>query len=376
MDAVDTDHLLRLARDKSVAGRKVLAEAVSDMFLGNVRVLTDRERSLMFDILRRIVHDVELQVRRIIGEHLAGLPDTPRDLAVRLANDDLEVAYPMLTQSGVLQDEDLIEVVRHRTLEHQLAIAIRENVSREVSDALVSTGRESVIRTLLENPSARISDATMDYLVEQSRRVDTFQEPILKRKELTAELAKRMFMWVSAALRQYILDNHDMEPAAVDDLLEKTALQAIGPPPDANGPAPKTVTLAVELTERDMVTPELLVSVLQDGEVSLFVAMFRQLTGLREDLVMRILFEPGGEGLAIACKAVGIGKAFFTSIFALSRKARPEARKTLRRVLRKVLKLYDRMTEEGARDVLRRWRRNVGYLAAIRDLELGSVAHG
>ena len=160
----------------------------------------------MFDILRKLIHDVEVSVRRIIGTGLAGIPETPRDLAILIANDDISIAYPILTQSNILHDHDLIEVIRHRTLEHQLGIAIRQTVSEGVSDALVETGNEGVIGTLLQNPNARISNATMEYLVEASRRVDTFQEPILRRHDLDPALARRMFMWVSAALRQYILD--------------------------------------------------------------------------------------------------------------------------------------------------------------------------
>jgi hypothetical protein len=55
----------------------------------------------------------------------------------------------------------------------------------------------------------------------------------------------------------------------------------------------------------------------------MFEVMFAQLTGLRQNLVRRIVFEPGGEGLAIACKAIGTLKSDFGSLFLLSRSARP-----------------------------------------------------
>ena len=100
-------------------------------------------------------------------------------------------------------------------------------MSEAVSDALVETGKEQVVRTLLENPNAAISSLTMEYLVEQSRRIDSFHEPILNRGDLDPSLTQRMFMWVSAALRKYILDTYEMEPDMVDDLLEKAALEAI-----------------------------------------------------------------------------------------------------------------------------------------------------
>ena len=375
MESVNTDYLLQLARDKSMAGRQELAETISDLFLGNTKSLSDRERALTYDILSQVIHDVEMGVRRNISEQLAKLPNAPHDLALLLANDDIEVAYPILAYNKVLQDADLIEVIRHRTLEHQLAIAIREEVSEAVSDALVQTGKERVVRTLLENPNAAISSSTMDYLIEQSQRIDSFHEPILNRGDLDPSLAQRMFMWVSAALRQYILDTHDIDPDTIDDLLEKAALEAIGSQSGPSGSSNKAQELVARLADDDAVTPDLLVALLQEGEIPLFVTMFQRLTGLRERLVKRLLFEPGGEGLAIACKSAGLGKAIFSSIFTLTRKARPGSETSMRREIRHVLNLYDHMTEEAAQHVVRRWKRNVGYLAAIRELEVSTVGH-
>ncbi len=56
-----------------------------------------------------------------------------------------------------------------------------------------------VIKALLENHGAQITDATMAYLVQQSESVDEFQEPLLRRKDLPSDLSKKMYLWVSAA---------------------------------------------------------------------------------------------------------------------------------------------------------------------------------
>ncbi len=371
VEGIDSEYLYRLARDKSVAGRMALAETISDLFLQRGCTLTERERTLMFSILRQMIHDAEMSVRRAVSAQLAERDDAPRDLIQRLANDEIEVAYPILTKSTVLHDTDLIEVIQHRTLEHQLAIAIRQSVSELISGALVQTGNENVISTLLENSNAKISDVTMEYLVDEAKRVDTFQEPILRRHDLNPRLAKRMFMWVSAALRQYILENSGLSQTDTDDLLEKAALDEIDAVTSPERPKRKAEDLVAELDTQGKVTPDLLVQTLSEGEVGLFMAMFRQFTGLRELLVMRLVFEPGGEGLAIACKAVRIDSEDFSSIFALSRKARPGSDTTLKRDSRKILAFYDHITEDAAKEVVRRWRRDVDYLAAIRELELG-----
>ncbi len=372
---IDKEYLFRLAREKSEAGRSALAATVSDLFERRGDVLTDRERALMFDILHKVIHDVEMSVRRALGERLATLPDAPHDLIRVLANDRIEVAYPVLTQSEVLHDEDLIEVIRNRTLEHQLAIAIRQTVSEAVSDALVATGHENVIRTLLENQNAQISHGTLEFLVEESKRVDTFQEPILHRRDLEPELAKRMYFWVSAALRQHIVDNFPMDEAVVDDLLEQAAFDELKRTISQSG-QPKATELARRLDHAGMVSPDILVSALRDGEVTLFLGMFCHLTGLRHTLAMRILFEPGGEGLAIACKAIGLDADTFSEIYNISRRSRPASPDTLRSETRKVMTLYEHMNRESADEVLRKWRRDADYLAAIRDLELGTKDDG
>ena len=120
----DVEQLLALARDKTVASRQTLVETVSDLFFANEGVLSDRERALMTDILRQLIHDVEMSVRKALSERFSAQDGAPHDLVLALANDDIEVAHPILTDSQILQDIDLIEIIHHRTLEHQLAIAI------------------------------------------------------------------------------------------------------------------------------------------------------------------------------------------------------------------------------------------------------------
>jgi uncharacterized protein (DUF2336 family) len=365
----DVDHLLRLARDRSVEARTNLASMVGDLFFTQHDVLTERERSLMSDILRQLIHDVEMTVRRELAERLSTQPDAPHDLIMTLANDKIEVAHPILTKSTVLHDPDLVEIISHRTLEHQLAIAMREEVSEEVSDALVETGSSDVITTLIENGNAKISRATLDYLVDQSRRADTYQKPLLSRPDLGADLAKKMYWWVSAALRQHIVSNFDIDPTELDDSIESTVIHATEEVANYDSTKTKPFELAERLAEAEAITPHLLIQVLRQGEIALFEAMFVKLTALRLTLARRILFEPGGEGLAVACKAVGIEKSDFASIFLLSRRARPGEQIVDPKELSRVLAFFDRIKPEAAEAVLRRWHRDPAYLASISQLE-------
>jgi uncharacterized protein (DUF2336 family) len=120
--------LLKLARDRSVEGRTRLVQSVGDLFFDTDTVLSDRERSLMTEILRQLIHDVEMSVRLALSERLAAEDGAPKDLIQILANAEIEVAYPILKDSSVLQDIDLIEIIQHRTMNHQLAVAMRDSL--------------------------------------------------------------------------------------------------------------------------------------------------------------------------------------------------------------------------------------------------------
>ncbi|MGE0748479.1 MAG: DUF2336 domain-containing protein [Rhodospirillales bacterium] len=365
----ELQELLRIASDKSAASRTRLTEIVGDLFFDESTRVSDRERSLMVDILRKLIRDVEVQVRHALAERLAAAPEAPPALIRDLANDQIEVAYPILVNSGVLQDEDLIEVVRHRSLEHQLAVSMRSSLSESVADALVETGETDVIKTLLENQGARISERTMAYLVEESKRIDVYQAPLLRRDDLSAALARRMYWWVSAALRQHIVKRYKLDPTELDEHVQETIQTILGDNDLQDAPTRRSTELARRLKETRSITPQLLVQTLRQGEIALFIDLFAALTELGGKLVRRLIFEPGGEGLAIACKGVGIDKAEFASLFLLSRKARPGEKVVDPNELSTVLRLFDRVKPDTAAKVLRHWRLDPDYLEALKRIQ-------
>ncbi len=369
----DIEYLIQLARNKSTAARNELASSINDLFLGRHEVLSDRERELMNDILRHLIHDVEMSVRRDLAERLSQNPHAPRDLIRALANDDIEVAHPILARSHVLHNLDLIEIIRHRTLEHQLAIAMREDVPEDVAEALVGTGQDDVITALIENPSAKISRTTMEYLVDQSKRIDRFQNPLISRPDLGPDLAKKMYWWVSAALRQHIVENFEVDATDIDNTIESAVSEALREVVNYDPAQTKPFELADRLAEAKAITPKLLIQVLRQGEINLFEALFVKLTGMRLTLARRVLFEQGGEGLAVACKAVGIGRSEFSTLFVLSRRARPGIDPPTYQELNAVIDFYDRVDPAAGEAVLQRWRRDPGYLDGIRRIELNAL---
>ena len=105
------------------------------------------------------------------------------------------------------------------------------------------------------------------------------------------------------------------------------------------------------------------------GEVALFETGLARLAGLRRQLVRRILYEPGGEGLAILCRALGIEREVFSNIFHLSRKAKDVKDTPDSKEIENVLSFFDKTKQWDAAKVLKRWQRSSDYLYALKKLD-------
>ena len=120
--------LFDMARDRSPAGRRALADKVGHFYFAGHN-LSKRERDLVIDIIRQVIRDAEMDVRLGLAERLAVHDQAPHDLIVTLANDQIEIAEPILLRSDVLQDADLIDIIRRHAEAYQVAVAKRPAVS-------------------------------------------------------------------------------------------------------------------------------------------------------------------------------------------------------------------------------------------------------
>jgi uncharacterized protein (DUF2336 family) len=359
--------LFKLAQEKSREGRESLYVAIGDLFERRAEELQPSERGIMLEILQRLSQDVEMSVRANLSSRLSEDGNAPYDLIRMLANDEVQVAYKILTSSPVLRDVDLIEVLRHRTLQHQLAVAIRKDISEEVSAALVETGAEDVIVTLLNNQDARISTDVLEHLAEESKRIDSFQKPLVRRPDLPAELAERMCYWVSAAVRNYIIENYDVDVDDLDDQMSAAVSDVLETNAERSGVAAER--LVDRLFEGGGLSAEFALKSLNQGQISIFEFSFAKLVGIRPVLARRIIYEPGGEALGIACQAIGLERSIYLQFYQLTRKARERDNRLSKDEVVRLTKFYESITRESAFLVLRKWQRDKRYLNAVREIK-------
>src|SRR5580704_19207339 len=99
--------------------------------------LSANELAVAQDILRILAQDVAVAVRCALSHNLRSATRLPHDVAVRLANDVEDVALPILQNSPILSEADLLAVIREGSPRKQVTIAGRPDVSEPIADALI-----------------------------------------------------------------------------------------------------------------------------------------------------------------------------------------------------------------------------------------------
>ena len=362
---LSADELYSLARNKTAKSCEELFTIISDLFFDRREVLNDHERSLMLEILRHLIHDVETSIRKQLADRLAKIGDAPHDLIVSLSNDNIEVAYPLLLQSEVLHDPDLIEVIRHRTIQHQLVVARRKELSENVTEALVKTDNRDVICCLLENHGAAISREVMEYLVSESERVDRFQFPLVRRIDLPKDLAEQMCRWVSDALRQALLAKLAGEFDKFNEQIELATTATIEEHLAVAAAAPHSDKLLNRLTELGELTPTFLIMALRQGEIILFEEGLGRLSGLDSRFLQRVIYDPGGESFAILCRALRLSRNEFAEMLRLLRTASDKHVDFNSGNTDQATNIFEKTKQPDAMMVVKKWKKTYSHVSDV-----------
>ena len=354
------ESLARLTKENSDDGRQKLLREVTDMFMESSDTLNEREIAYFGEIMGGMINQVETMVRQHLSETLSNVSNAPRDLILSLANDEVEVALPVLQNSGVLQDDDLVEIVEKHSQEHLNAIAQRATVGETITDVLVKKGDDTVLGTLADNNGAQFSRNGMETIVERAKDNDDLGLSLVKRKDVPADLAQDMFWRVSSSMREKILNaNEGMDESQVDELFQEAEKWFA----EQKGKA------SLDQAEKFIVRKEkmgrldagLLLTQIRQDQLPEFVAGLGRLANINTDIVRQAVFDPESEKLAIICKAADIDYDVFGEyIYCINLNAETEEKD-----MEALLGVYHRIDTKMAQRTLRFLRTRINLQKKI-----------
>jgi uncharacterized protein (DUF2336 family) len=225
-DALKTElvNFSELTDEASGARRAELARHVATLFALTSDRCSDEQVDIYDSVLIRLVDMVEDEVRRFVAEQMAGLRRGPEETIRKLAEDQIEVAGPLLKKSTVLRDTDLVKIADSSGNCHRLAIAERDVLSEEVTDVLVRRGDLRVKRKVACNEGAIISEGTMSALIGDAAADATLQAYLSEREDLADEHIKSLVTIAGEEIRANLLARgKSLEADRVDEATEIAA---------------------------------------------------------------------------------------------------------------------------------------------------------
>ena len=267
--SLTTINIAELMAEPSASRRNEVAAKIAADLSGHS--LTAAEMKLGHDIVRILARDVEESVRASLSRGLRHSRNLPRDIARKLAEDIEDVALPMLADSLVLTDEDLIEIVLRGSPEKQEIIAGRPNLTETVTDSLITHAGEPAVAALMVNKSAAISEDSFNRTLSRFAGSDRVKEAMVMRERLPAPVAERLVTMVSEALQAHLVSTHDLAAETVADIVQASRERAIvhlslGASDD------ELHKMVTQMHTDARLTPSLILRALYTGDIAFFEA--------------------------------------------------------------------------------------------------------
>jgi len=211
-----------LAADDDTDVRLALAKRLMDL-LPDISP-TEQSQLYAFTVqaLGTLALDEVLKVRLALSSTLKDHAHAPPKVAGQLARDvEREVSEPILRFCAALSDEDLLDILKNHPASWVIeAIACRNQVSEDVSRAVIDVEDVEGGTALIGNDSASLTEVILQIIVEKAREFPEWQKPMAIRKSLPSNIAKELAGFVQGSVRDLLMLRGDFDVETTEEISE------------------------------------------------------------------------------------------------------------------------------------------------------------
>lgn len=343
----DLRQLTLLAHQRSDESRGELLQRITDIFLQAPDSYTEPQNACFGDIMERLAFALEWELREELAYKIAAEVDAPRRLVVRLANDIISVARPILEQSPVLTEGDLIQLVRQRSQEHLLAVTRRADIGVRLASVLFDYGDDSVVESLLRNQDAEVASDTLEHAADRARDSGELQSALIDRRNVPKAILLDLVETVSERLRQKLLDRLARQDKANLEEVIDTLKGKIG-----NAEASRAEQEIEKLARAGRLNEFALLRFARESKVPEFVLGLARLADIDVPTAWRTLCDSSGTALAVVCRANNFGVKTFKKIAMSPLTGIPSEPSRIY----PLVWIYGRLSRQNAKRAMSHWR--------------------
>jgi len=186
--------------------RFTILRRMTDLFLAGKDTYSDDHIAIFDSLISRLIERIEHQALVELSGKLAPVDRAPATVIGRLSrHDDITVSGPILEQSNVLTDNDLIEIAKTKSQAHLSAIAGRKRIGEPVTDVLIDRGDSEVARKVTLNIGARFSRFGMAIAVRRAEQDETLAAAVADRVDLPQDLLDILVSKATVTVRERLL---------------------------------------------------------------------------------------------------------------------------------------------------------------------------
>lgn len=306
--ALTQSDVARLLAEPSPDVRAEIAHKVSVTLAGGD--IASDEIALAQDIVRILARDVEVRVRAAVAQNLRHARTLPRDVALKLAHDIDTVALPILSDSLVLTEDDLRQIIRLGSGPKQEAIAGRPDLTEAVSHALITEAEAPAVAILMGNKTAKIADHSLDHAVTRFANDDRVKRAMVHRHALPLAVSERLVHMVSQKLQTHLVRHHALPPAiAADIVLSSREQEIIHLSLGASDASLRR--MVAQMHQNGRLTPGLILRALCTGDIAFFEAAIAARGDVPLGNAQLLIHDPSRRGLAALYAKAGMPEALY-----------------------------------------------------------------
>lgn len=194
--------LISLAMNPAPDARSELMQRLADIFLLRAEQNSVEELQLFDQVIQRLLDGSPLDERVRLAEKIASFAGTPTGLAVRLAQDEILVARPVLEQSPALGPQELAALAEDLGEDHLECMTRRNDLPADVSDTLIRRGQVRVWRRLAGNRRIRLSEGALATLARAAQDDAVLREEMTLRADLTPRICQGLMPFVGTETQE------------------------------------------------------------------------------------------------------------------------------------------------------------------------------
>lgn len=342
------ERLTELAGNGEDVDRAELVEALTDLFLAFDGAKADQLSLLFGTVVTSVIEQLEDASRMALAEKVSDHERLPRELARRLAMDEVvEIARLVIENSSALTVDDLVNIAETQSQEHLLALAERSGLTAKVTDVLVRRGSTEVLKTVADNNKAAISIDGFDVLVGRARKDTDLQESLIKRPDLPPDPAKRLFPFLDKKVRER-LEEIAGNPKLVD-LLSQVAAEKVRSQLRELGATQTQTEQAIDAVQKGTSTlDEVVVHFAKNDKPVDLALVLAKIGNVAEAIATRLVLKADDGPLILLCRALDVSPKAFNHVV----KMRARRLRLTGQHSQASLQRYEEMTPEKARETL------------------------